>query len=323
MATDISTNAMHGRDELLALAERRIAAVREGQGHLLLLSGEAGIGKTRLLQAMHELADGFALWGAGAFPQDIELSAGLLLDLGYAMSRSADVDVADRGPRPGERPGRDRPSRSTTPGDAHRRRRLLVLDAVERLASLADDGPGAPGARGPALVRRAQPGDRRAPGPAAALAAAAAWSARCAPTSCTRTRRSGPGGPGCCSSGSPRRPGCPAWTWRTPPGWCRSCSREPIPRRAGRARPRAVGRGAAARRGAGERRRAGAPRGRSALRARTAWPRRSSSASGCSPRTGQDCAVAAAVVRRSFDLDLLAAVAGTPVERRRRAASTS
>ncbi len=140
MATDISTNAIHGRDELLALAERRIASVREGQGHLLLLSGEAGIGKTRLLQAMHGLADGFTLWGAGAFPQDIELSAGLLLDLGYAMSRSADDDVADRGRAlVSDLAGINEPV--DDPGDAHRKRRLLVLEAAERLASLAADGP--------------------------------------------------------------------------------------------------------------------------------------------------------------------------------------
>ena len=74
-------------------------------------------------------------------------------------------------------------------------------------------------------MRRAEPGDRRAPGPAAALPAAAASSGRCAPTSCTRTPRCGPGGPGCCSSGWPRRlrlspPGPRA----DPSGWCASCS---------------------------------------------------------------------------------------------------
>ena len=44
MARDIGTSAMLGRDDLLALAARRVAAVRAGSGHLLLLAGEAGIG---------------------------------------------------------------------------------------------------------------------------------------------------------------------------------------------------------------------------------------------------------------------------------------
>ncbi|HET6531688.1 MAG TPA: AAA family ATPase [Actinoplanes sp.] len=133
---------MHGRDDLLALAARRVAAVRAGTGHLLLLAGEAGIGKTRLLQAIQRLAsaEGFLLWSAGAFPQDVELSAGLLLDLGHAMSRSERADVADRGRALVADLGRVADAQ-TDSGDAHRRRRLLVLDAADRLAALTDDGP--------------------------------------------------------------------------------------------------------------------------------------------------------------------------------------
>jgi len=115
---------------------------RGGSGHLLLLAGEAGIGKTRLLHALQEQAkvEGFALWAAGAFPQDVELSAGLLLELGHAMSRSDRADVAARGQAlvAGLADVTEPPADS---GDAHRCRRLLVLDAVERLASLTDDGP--------------------------------------------------------------------------------------------------------------------------------------------------------------------------------------
>jgi len=141
VATSISTRAVHGRDDLLDLVERRLAAARAGEGHLLLLAGEAGIGKTRLLHALQELAEaqGFALWAAGAFPQDVELSAGLLLDLGHAMSRSDRADVAALG----EALTADLADATgpTDSGDAHRRRRLLVLEAVDRLASLTDEGP--------------------------------------------------------------------------------------------------------------------------------------------------------------------------------------
>ncbi|MGH8826779.1 MAG: ATP-binding protein, partial [Jiangellaceae bacterium] len=142
VAMDISTHAMHGRDDLLALAERRLATARAGSGHLLLLAGEAGIGKTRLLHAIEELAEaqGCARWATGAFPQDVELSAGLLLDLGHAMSRSDRADVAGRG-QALVADLADVTEPSADSGDAHRRRRLLVLDAVERLAALTDDGP--------------------------------------------------------------------------------------------------------------------------------------------------------------------------------------
>ncbi len=134
--------SMHGRGGALDAAERRIAAVRDGEGQLLLLTGEAGIGKTRFLRALQDLAteQGFAVWSAAAFPQDVELSAGLLLDLGHAMSRSDRPGIADL--------GRDLvdglgvvPAPSAGSGDAHRQRRLLVLDAVDRLAGLADEGP--------------------------------------------------------------------------------------------------------------------------------------------------------------------------------------
>ena len=88
---DERSRAMHGRDELLARARRPLSEAIEGRGGLLLLAGEAGIGKTRLLRAVQETAaaQGFAQWSAAASPQDVELSAGLLLDLGHAMARSA------------------------------------------------------------------------------------------------------------------------------------------------------------------------------------------------------------------------------------------
>ena len=140
--TGISAQAMHGRHDLLAVAERRLAGARGGVGKVLLLAGEAGIGKTRLLRALQDLAaaQGFSLWAASAFPQDVELSAGLLLDLGHAMARSERADVAARG----QALVRDLAGVTEPPadsGDAHRRRRLVVLEAVNRLASMCEDGP--------------------------------------------------------------------------------------------------------------------------------------------------------------------------------------
>jgi DNA-binding CsgD family transcriptional regulator len=139
---DERTPAMHGRDETLALAQRPLSDALAGRGRFVLLAGEAGIGKTRLLRAVQEqaAAQGFALWSAGASPQDLELSGGLLLDLGHAMARSSRPDVADRGTAL-LTDLLDVTEPAAPSGDAHRRRRLVVLDAVDRLASLAEQGP--------------------------------------------------------------------------------------------------------------------------------------------------------------------------------------
>jgi DNA-binding CsgD family transcriptional regulator/tetratricopeptide (TPR) repeat protein len=79
------------RDEHLALARRRIAEVRGGHGQLLLLSGEAGIGKSRLLAEIGRIAtdDGFRVAKAEVAPQDHDVLAASFLDLGRAMRRDA------------------------------------------------------------------------------------------------------------------------------------------------------------------------------------------------------------------------------------------
>src|SRR4029450_9006563 len=49
-----------GREEELGLLQRRWAQAQDGAGQIVLLSGEAGIGKSRLVQALKEqiLAEG-------------------------------------------------------------------------------------------------------------------------------------------------------------------------------------------------------------------------------------------------------------------------
>jgi predicted ATPase len=78
-----------GRDDLVALAARRLDEVRAGHGHFLLVSGEAGIGKTRLLAGIAQLASerGFRLARSEVAPQDRDVLAASLLDLGRSMRR--------------------------------------------------------------------------------------------------------------------------------------------------------------------------------------------------------------------------------------------
>jgi DNA-binding CsgD family transcriptional regulator len=80
-----------GRDEHVALAERRLGEVLAGHGQLLLVSGEAGIGKSRLLGEISRLAlkRGFRAAKGEVAPQDHDVLAASFLDLGRSMRRDA------------------------------------------------------------------------------------------------------------------------------------------------------------------------------------------------------------------------------------------
>jgi DNA-binding CsgD family transcriptional regulator/tetratricopeptide (TPR) repeat protein len=123
-----------GRDDLLALADRRIAEISSGTGHLLLVAGEAGLGKTRLLGAIERraAAAGFRVVRAGTYPSDLQVPAALLIDLSRALQR--EPELASLGTRLAERLADDT-SHERDPG---RRRRLLVLDVADLLAEIAE-----------------------------------------------------------------------------------------------------------------------------------------------------------------------------------------
>lgn len=76
-----------GRDDLLDLVGRRLNAARSGRGELLLLAGEAGIGKTRLLGVVRRQAVEMGLLVAtgAASPYDRDIVGGVLLDLGRSL----------------------------------------------------------------------------------------------------------------------------------------------------------------------------------------------------------------------------------------------
>ncbi len=122
-----------GRDDALQRVELLLEAVATGEGHFLLIAGEAGIGKTRLLGAIERRAAsmGFRSVRGQSFPEDREVAAAPFVDLAGSMARTASFE--DRGAELAAL------VRSIGPdiADGGRRRREMVLDVVDLLASAA------------------------------------------------------------------------------------------------------------------------------------------------------------------------------------------
>lgn len=135
--TVVASPVLVGRDEFLALADRRLEESAAGRGRLLFVSGEAGIGKTRLLSSISRRAErlGFAIIRAAAFPGDTEATGGVLLDLAGDLRAASDPSS--------QVVGRALSDRFRAPlaeeGDPHRQRRLLVQDLVDALSQLDRD----------------------------------------------------------------------------------------------------------------------------------------------------------------------------------------
>ena len=120
-----------GRDDLLHLADRRIAEAATGRGQLVLLAGEPGVGKTRLLAAITRkaMALRFRHVRADLSPQDCHVPLASVLDLGRSMRDEGSfgtVGVELLAMRVGHE------------GDVLGARRLLVRDIAERIASACD-----------------------------------------------------------------------------------------------------------------------------------------------------------------------------------------
>lgn len=134
----VESPVLVGRDEFLALADRRLAEASAGRGHLLFVAGEAGIGKTRLLASISRRADtlGFAAVRAAAFAGDAEDSGGVLTDWAGDLRQSEDAELR----RIGQEISARLRGAVGGEGDPHRQRRLLVADLVDILLNLGRAG---------------------------------------------------------------------------------------------------------------------------------------------------------------------------------------
>jgi DNA-binding CsgD family transcriptional regulator len=120
-----------GRDDLLALAERRLGEVAGGRGQMLLLAGEPGIGKTRLLRAVigQAVAAGFRWAKSDLAPQDQLVALASISDLARSMK-----DQPEFGELGARLLAVD--ARETT--DALSARRARVRDIVDRILGTID-----------------------------------------------------------------------------------------------------------------------------------------------------------------------------------------
>jgi DNA-binding CsgD family transcriptional regulator len=120
-----------GRDDLIDLAERRLGEAAAGHGQFLLLAGEAGVGKSRLLDAIRRKsrAAGFIDANGSVSPQDHEVPSSLISELARTLGRIPEFGTL----------GDDLLAmRGVREADALGSRRLYVLDVVDHIAAAID-----------------------------------------------------------------------------------------------------------------------------------------------------------------------------------------
>src|ERR1700729_181092 len=95
MVTDGPAKVLHGRRSEREALDGLLEAVRGGQSRVLVVCGEAGVGKTALLESAIGSASGFRVMRAVGVESEMELAFAALQQLCAAM-----LDRLGRPPRP-------------------------------------------------------------------------------------------------------------------------------------------------------------------------------------------------------------------------------
>src|SRR5690348_2916880 len=119
-----------GRDDLLVLAEAQLADAVASRGSLLLLTGEPGIGKTRVVGSVIQKArlGGFRAAKGDLSPDDSLVPLGSILDLARSMRAEA---FGDLGPELLQ-------VRGGKGADSLGSRRILVREIADRILTAID-----------------------------------------------------------------------------------------------------------------------------------------------------------------------------------------
>ena len=120
-----------GRDDLLDLADRRLSEAADGHGRLVLLAGDAGVGKSRLLDAIRRKAGarGFIESDGAVAPQDLTVPAALIMDFARTVRRD---------PAFGSLGDDLLALQSDHKADALGSRRMFVMAVVDRIVAAVD-----------------------------------------------------------------------------------------------------------------------------------------------------------------------------------------
>ncbi|CAN5405471.1 hypothetical protein BH09ACT4_BH09ACT4_15650 [soil metagenome] len=120
------------RADVMGLAARRWDESLAGTGQFLLVSGEAGIGKTRVLDEVARALD-VPTFSTRAWPRDAEVPGAVIIDIARELRRLGDDDMAER--------LTERLLREDEAGDPARQHRLLVGDLSDMLVGRLTECP--------------------------------------------------------------------------------------------------------------------------------------------------------------------------------------